>query len=203
VADFPNSDLTVNVIRHPRSETYRVEGRLRLPGQTLVSGVQDADIDSAFQRSVRELLRQVDAYKEGRDGKAEGQSRRREALDHIVAPEAPTDGALGRAVAAGDYRAFRLALAGYEEWLRNRVGRWIQRYPKAEARVGKRLRIGDVLEQVYLSAFEQFAQWSPAVRPLHDWLDGLIDASLKVLLRHPDEASENASLARTLRDMPR
>jgi hypothetical protein len=119
----------------------------------------------------------------------------------VVAPEDPDAGPLGEAVRAGDYRPFRLALAGYEEWLRNRVGRWVQRFPEAEARVGRRLRIGDLVEQVYLNAFESFLERPTDLR-LSDWLERLIDPSLKALLRHPDEEGENASLARTLRELP-
>jgi hypothetical protein len=119
----------------------------------------------------------------------------------IVAPEDPAEGPVGAAARAGDYRAFRFKLAGYEEWLRKRVGRWVQRYPEAEARVGRKLRLGDLVEEVYLNAFERYTQRPTAVRVV-DWLDSLIDPSLKALLRHPDEESENASLARTLRQTP-
>jgi hypothetical protein len=114
----------------------------------------------------------------------------------------PTDadaGTLGEAVFEGNYRAFRLALSGYEEWLRKRVGQWLQRFPEVEARVGRGLSIGDVVEEVYLMAFETYTQRSTAV-PLHDWLDGLIDESVKVLMKHRGRESETASFARTVRD---
>jgi len=112
------------------------------------------------------------------------------------------NGVLTRAANAGDYRTFRTALAGYEEWLRKRVGRWIQRYPEAEARIGRGLAIGDVLEAVYLNAFEQFSRRPKAV-PFHEWLDELIDPSLKAHLKHPDEERASASFARTVRQMGR
>ena len=92
-------------------------------------------------------------------------------------------------------------MSGYEEWLRRRVGRWIQRYPEAEARVGDGLLIGDLVEEVYLNAFEHFTERSRDV-PLRDWIEGLIDPSLKLLLKNPAEERENASLARTLRETP-
>jgi hypothetical protein len=140
----------------------------------------------------------VEAYKDRLDRPAEDVARQRTALDRdIVAPEEPDAGPLGKAVRAGDYRAFRIAASGYEEWLRKRVGRWVQRYPEAEARVGKGLALGDVVEEVFLNAFEGYAH-RPADVPLHDWLDSLIDTSLKGLLRHPGEEHENASLSRTL-----
>jgi ribosome-associated translation inhibitor RaiA len=202
VRDFPSSDLTLKVIHHPRSGAYHVEARLRVPGRTLFSGDQDAYLDTAFQRCLRKLVQHVEAYRADPNRAAQEQARRRDALDNnIVAPEDPADGVLGRAVTAGDYRRFRTALAGYEDWIRTRVGRWIQRYPEAEARVGDGLLIGDLVEEVYLNAFERFTKRRQEVR-LRDWLDGLIDLSLKMLMKRPDEERENASLARTLRDTP-
>jgi hypothetical protein len=67
--------------------------------------------------------------------------------------------------------------------------------------VGDSLAIGDLVEEVYLNAFERFTGRSCDV-PLRDWLDGLIDPSLKLLLKHPAQEGENASLARTLRETP-
>src|SRR5438874_8242820 len=119
----------------------------------------------------------------------------------MIAPASADSGVLGEAFQAGDYRRFRAALSSYEEWLRKRVGRWIQRYPEAEARLHNGLLIGDVIEEVYLNAFEHFTEW-PREVALHDWLDGLIDPSLKSLLKRPDEGRENASLARTLSETP-
>jgi hypothetical protein len=202
VQDFPGSELLLNVIRHPRTGDYNVEAKLKVPGKALHSGDRDAYLDSAFQRCVRQLVQKAKAYNKDPDRDAEAQARRQSALDReIVAAQAPADGLLGRAWQAGDYRGFRTALSGYEEWIRKRVGRWIQRYPQAESRVGDGLRIGDLVEEVYLNAFERFAQ-HPAEVPLSDWLEGLIDPSLKLLLRRPDEERENVSMARTLRETP-
>ena len=61
------------------------------------------------------------------------------------------------------------------------------------------LAIGDVVEAVYLNAFEGYAR-RPTEVPFHEWLDSLIDPSLKTVMRHPDEEKENASFARTVRD---
>jgi len=107
---------------------------------------------------------------------------------------------LGEAIRSGDYRAFRMALSADEERLRKRVGRWIQRYPDAEARLGHGLAIGDVVEEVYLNAFESYSR-RPMEVPLHEWLDSLIDRSLKMLLHHPEKERENASFARTVREI--
>jgi len=202
VQDFPTSDLRITIIHHARSALYHVEAKLKLPGQTLFTGEQDAYLDSAFQRCVQKLVRKVETYKDRPDRKAIETAARRAALRReVVVPTDADTGVLGKAVQTGDYRRFRTALAGYEEWLRNRVGRWVQRYPEAQARVGHGLALGDLVEEVYLNAFDRYAL-RPAGVPLHDWLDGLIDPSLKVLLRHPEEERENASMARTVREAP-
>jgi hypothetical protein len=205
VQDFPSAELSVTVLRHDNAAAYHVEARLKLNGRALVSGDWDAYLDSAFQRCLRKLIRKAEAYRTNPDRRAEAEALRRrdvEALNRaVVAPEEREGGALGRVVEAGDYKAFRDAMTGYEDWLRLRVGRWIQRYPAAEARVGTTLHIGDVLEEVFLNAFERFGR-RPVEVPFHEWLDHLIDPSLKAFLRHPDEEGENASFARTLRETP-
>jgi hypothetical protein len=63
------------------------------------------------------------------------------------------------------------------------------------------LRLGDIVEEIYLNAFEQFTRRPTALR-LSEWLENLIEPSIRALLRHPDEEAENASMARTLREAP-
>jgi len=200
VQDFPASDLGIKVIHHARSATYHVEFKLKLPGRTLFTGEEDAYLDTAFQRVVNKLVLKVAVYKQQPEPDAAKVAEHRIALDRaVVAPADQPAGPIAEAVRNGDYRAFRTALVGYEDWLRNRIGRWVQRYPEADAQVGDGLKLGDLVEEVYLSAFERFFQ-RPAELRLSEWLDRLIDPSLKALLRHPDEERENASMARTVRE---
>jgi hypothetical protein len=202
VRDFPASDLEIRVLYHPHSRAYHVEFKLKLPGRTLFTSDSDAYLDAAFQRGLRELVREAEACRDHPDRRAAEAAGQRLALDRdVVAPEDPDAGRLAEAVRNGDYRTFRTALTPYEEWLRKRVGRWVQRYPEAQSRVVRGLLLGDVIEEVYLSAFEGFSRRPTDVR-FSEWLDGLIDPSLKALLRHPDEERERASLARTLREAP-
>jgi ribosome-associated translation inhibitor RaiA len=199
VREFPASDLRIDVLYHPHSAAYHVEFKLKVPGRTLFTGEWDAYLDAAFQRGLGKLLRRVEAYKENPDREAAGAAGRRAVLEReVMAPEGRDAGPLAEAVRRGSYRAFRNALAGYEEWLRKRVGRWVRRYPEAQAQVGRRLLLGDVVEEVYLQAFEGFTR-RPLDVPLSEWLDRLIDPALKALLRHPDEERESASVARTMR----
>jgi hypothetical protein len=203
VRAFANSELAVKVIHHPRSKAYHVEGRLKVPGASFQSGDWDADAYPAFERCIHKLGLKVGDYREHPNGRAEAAARRAGALDReVVAPEEPqAGGPLAAAVRAGDYKAFRTRLANFEEWLRNRVGRWVQRYPQVQAQLGKQLLLGDLLEEVYLNAFERYGHWRAEV-PFSEWLEDLIDPSLRAMLRHPAEEQENASMARTLRETP-
>ncbi len=97
-----------------------------------------------------------------------------------------------------DYAAFRTATFAYEEPLRKRAGRWVERYPRAEAQIGNKLEMADVVEEVFLDAFEQYDRRPKGVR-FGEWLEGLIDPAVKELLAHPDEELENIALARTAR----
>jgi len=200
VRDFPSSDLRLTVIHHSQKDAYHVEARLKLPGKTLFSSEEDAYLDSAFQRCVAHLRAEVESYARQPDRQAVAATdRRRDLSREIVMPQDPDTGPLARAVTAGDYHAFRTGLSGYEEWLRGRVGRWIQRYPEAEDQLRRsEAFIGDVLEQVYLHAFEQFTARPTDIR-LSEWLDKLIDPALKDVLRDPAVTSQEASLARTVR----
>jgi len=203
VSDFPMSDLSIKVVYHPRSSVYHVKLALKLPGQTLFTGEENPYLDTAFQRCLTKMTLRVEDHKARPDGQRTAEAvGRRIAFDRdLVAPEAPEAGPLAEAARAGDYRTFRNSLAGYEEWLRKRIGRWIQRYPEADSQVGNGLSLGDVVEEVYLNAFEHFTR-RPTTTRLSDWLDSLIDPSVKALLLHPDEVRENASLARRSANRP-
>jgi len=202
VKEFPNPALRIKAIYHPRSKVYHTEFKLNVPGRTLFTGEEDSYLDTALQRGTWKLLRKAEAYREHPDRETVATAEHRDALDReVVAPEDPDAGPLAAAVEAGDYRAFRTALVAYEDWLRKRVGRLVQRLPEAQARVGGELRLGDVVEEVYLNAFEQFTRRPTALR-LGEWLENWIEPSIRALLRHPDEEAENAGMARTLREAP-
>src|SRR5207302_7739375 len=140
VKAFPASELWINVIYHPHSAAYHVLFKLKLPGETLFVSEADPYLDLALQRGVGELVQKVHVYEQHPDRHAVELAEQRTAQSRdLVAPADPDAGPVAEAVRAGDYRAFRNALIGYEEWLRKRVGRWVQRYPEAEARVGTTL----------------------------------------------------------------
>jgi hypothetical protein len=59
------------------------------------------------------------------------------------------------------------------------------------------ITIADLVEEIYLNAFEQFARRPQGLLP-GQWFESLIDPSVQALLRSPDEEFENISLARSL-----
>ena len=200
VAAFASSELKLLVIHHPRSNRYHAEAKLKLPGETLFTGQWDEVLDAALDACLTKLLRKVEHYRAHPDHRARQAAEQRAARDWaLAAPANPDEGELGQAVSAGDYSRFRELLADYEDWLRLRVGRWVQRYPEADERIGESVLIVDVVEEVYLLAFEEYPR-RPDEVPFGQWLDKLVDPALREIYRDWENERENVSVARTLRE---
>jgi hypothetical protein len=116
----------------------------------------------------------------------------------IASVESDT-GKLGEAFQSADYQRFRNAISDYERPLRMRVGRWIQRYPELQANVGVTFSISDLLEEIFLMAFEQYGQRPKQLR-LYEWLVNLIDPAVKSFW-HKSEDRDAVSYAQTLTEM--
>lgn len=203
VKDLPASDLYVTIFHHPRgSPEYQVKTALVLPAKTLFSGDTDANFHPAFGRCVTNLVQQVTAYKQARANADQLDKHRKGTYQEVVPSRIPDADESEAAVRLGDYARFREALYPYEASLRRRVGRWIGRYPEVQEKIGTDLAIADVVEAVFLNAFEGYDQRPRNVR-FGRWLETLIDGSLKGLLQNPDEELENVSFARTLKDLAR
>jgi ribosome-associated translation inhibitor RaiA len=201
VEEFPVSDLYITIIYHKPSNDYHVKTALVLSGRTLFTGDRDDAFYPAYERCMRKLVKKVEAYKH-RLSNQEEQSKRQKGTYQDVSPSFTPDSAvLAQAVDAGDYAAFRRAASAYEESVRKRVGRWVQRYPALEAEIDVRLTIDDVVEEVFLNAFDQYDNRQGVV-PVGEWLESLIDPSVKALMRHPDQELENINWARTVSETP-
>jgi len=199
VRNFPVSDLYITVTHHPTPDDFHVRTSLVLPGRTLFTGDRDANPLSAWGRCVRKLVSKVTAYKDNLSAKEE-RAKTREGTAQEVLPEAEPDvEQLRRSVETGDYAAFRHATYVYEEPVRKRGGRWIERYPEFEERLGIAYTLDDLVEEVFLNAFERFDQRPEAVR-LGKWLEELIDPSVRALLKDPDAERENIEAVRTLHE---
>jgi ribosome-associated translation inhibitor RaiA len=205
---FPVSDLYVTVIHHSRPGDYHVKTSLILPGRTLFTGERHREVYPAYEQCIDKLVRKVTAYKAklGRDGEQSKveQGTRQE----IVATQNPDREAIEQAVENYDYAAFRELTAMFEEPVRKRAGRWVQRYPEIDALIGEKIEMADIVEDVFLTAFERFTL-RPSNVPFGEWLEELIDDVIRAIASHPDEELENIKMAQsaveaeTRRESPR
>jgi ribosome-associated translation inhibitor RaiA len=201
VESFPVADLHVEVLRHPRTQDFHVKTTLRLTKKALFTGDRDVLPHPAYERCVRKLVHKVQAYKEKMSGVSAGE-RVAEGARPGVRPDLEPDlGALERSAQAQDYPSFRKAISVYDDVMEHRVGRWIRRFPEAEARLGKDFVLADIVEEVCLNAYERFAR-RPADR-LGNWLEKLIDPSLRAFLENGEAEVERARAAAEAAAPPR
>lgn len=198
VANFPISDLHVLIEFNNRSNDYSVKTSLILPGSTLVANDHDPLIHTAWQRCLTVLQENIRAYKDKLGNVPEMQRQVKGTQFDVVAAQLPDFEALDAAVAAGDYQAFRTAALPYEETVRKKAGRWVERYPEIAAKMNHTFDIGDVTEAVFLEAFEAYESRPREVR-FGDWLEGLIDPVIKSI-HAGGEYLDNVRLARTARE---
>ncbi|MEW4527121.1 hypothetical protein [Maioricimonas sp. JC845] len=202
VEDFPVSDLHVTIAHFPRSTEYQVKTALVLPGRTLATADRNEQAHPAYEHCIRKLIHKVTAYKQ-RMGNADKVAREQVGTQFQIEPtQIPDFEALHQAVQDNDYAAFRRQGDAYSAPLRKRIGRWIQRYPELQARIGEQLSIADIVDEVLINAFERFGQ-KPDEVPMSDWLEQLVEPSLADLIRHTDEELENISQLRTWIDIAR
>jgi hypothetical protein len=189
------SKLWVTIHNHPKNPApYHVKAKLRLPQETFKTSDWDSYLDAAFQRCITKLIRKIEWSRERADISIPTERPATLPGTEVAAPEDPQDSVLAWAVAANDYRVFRQALSGHEEWLRDRVGRWVQRFPVVDLEIDKGVTIADLVEEVYLNAFDRFAERIKG-QSTAAWLNDLIDPSVKMFVRHPDEEQENVRAA--------
>lgn len=196
VENFPVADLHLMIEGNARSNDVSVKLTLILPGNTLVTNDHDPVLSAAFERALSSLIDSLQAYKD----KLGGHDERNKAEKGTVQPLRPTrdidQGAIDAAVQNGDYAAFRAALLPFEDGVQARAGRWVQRFPEYEARIGKDVKLSDVTEEIFLTAFDQYEQ-RPEGLHLSEWLGNLIDPSVKALMTRTAEEMENINLTRS------
>ncbi len=67
------------------------------------------------------------------------------------------------------------------------------------AHIGRGLQIEDLVEDVFLTAFEEYEHRPREVR-FGEWLGHLIDPAVKAMAAHPDRELENVHMARLARE---
>jgi hypothetical protein len=199
VAHFPTRDLRVVIEGKPRTNEFVVKLSLILPGKTIACGDHGPTLQAAFERCVDVLVENVKAYKDSL-GQVPERQKAEKRTQAALLPSTPVDiAAVSAAVEAGDYAAFRAALAPYDDGLRVRVGRWIERYPAVQALIGKKIEAIDVAEAVFLAAFDEY-EHQPLGERFGDWLESLIDPTVRAFEHKPDEELENVNMARSAID---
>ncbi|MFL5242881.1 MAG: hypothetical protein ACJ8FY_12290 [Gemmataceae bacterium] len=195
---FPAPSLHILIERFPRSTRFQVRMSLFLSGETVVAVEEDDQYHPAFERCVDNLLQNVHEYKE-RMSKVPERAKQEKGTRQVVEPTLdPDPAAMDAAVREGNFAAFRTATFGYEEPLRKRIGRWVERFPEVSSRIGKGIEIADIVEEVFLNAFEHYENRPMDVR-FGDWLEGLIDPAIKALLSDDGAELENINMARAAR----
>lgn len=188
VSRFPLADLHVHIRRHPSRKDFHVTATLHLPGEALFTGERDPHPHPAFKRCLRKLTAKLRAYEE-RMNRKPAREKMVQGTQHDVYPAYEPDvQEVEVAVRTGDYPAFRQATSAYRGAIERRIGQWVQRYPKVEARLGRDLLISQMVEEVFLLAFERFPG-RPHDR-LGNWLEGLIDDAIGMLVLHPSDEDE-------------
>jgi ribosome-associated translation inhibitor RaiA len=197
VGDFPQADLRVLIEKNGRNNEFVVKLTLLLSSEALVTSDHNAALHAAFRGALEALERAVEGHKERLEG-VDARQRRDEAakLQPTAEPGTVDERALDSAAAAGDYPAFRAAVAPFEDWLRLRVGRWVERYPDVQARMARDFNVLDLTEGVFLAAFEAHGSRHAEVR-YRDFLDGLIDPTVKAFAHDPAGELENVNMARS------
>ena len=190
VANFPVAGLKVRIaVLNPGK--IRAELSLHLPGRTLHAADDHRQFHPAWERCIHRLLHEVGQYKEKLSNKPAYANEAEGTLHDVQPVQVPNGEAIEAAVRDGDYPQFRKALSVYEEPMQGRVGRWVERYPDAASALGDGLTISQIVEETFLNAFEGYAD-RPPLR-LGQWLEILIDPSLRQLLQHRDQEQENLS----------
>jgi ribosome-associated translation inhibitor RaiA len=194
VSRFPGASLHVDIARHPRAKDFHVKTSLRLAGRTLFTGERDPLLHRAYERCVRKLMHKAKAYREKLERKPTIEKEVQGTLHTVVPDREPDAPALESAVRDGDFARFRTAAGVYDGALGKRIHDRLARYVMPAAIQAAGITEDDVLEEVYLNAFEGFPG-RPRDR-VGNWFESLIDPSLRALLEHPEAEKENLGYVR-------
>lgn len=199
VENFPTQILHINVEYNSNSEEYEIKLALVLPGQTFATGDVGKAWDQSLEKSVQKMIRRIEHYKATMSGEPE-QARVAAGTTMEVKPNRRMDGTqVVDAVKQGNYLNFRKAMYPIEESLRDRVGRWVQRYPQIQAKIGERFTIADIVEETFMMAFDCYDDWRPEMF-FGQWIETLIDPAMKTIARDPEGELEAIRFQQTWKE---
>ncbi len=200
VKEFPTQIVHINLEYNPNSEEYEVKLALVLPGQTFATGDVSEVWEQSLEKSVQKLIRRIEHYKSSMSGEPE-QARIAAGTTMEVEPNRRMDGKMvAAAVESGNYAEFRKGMYPIEESLRNRVGRWVQRYPQIQAKIGSQFTIADIVEETFMLAFDRYSHWHPELL-FGQWIENLIDPAMKAIANDSEGELEIISFQRTWNEM--
>ena len=200
VQDFPTQILHINLKHNTNSEEYEVKLALVLPGQTFATGDVSEAWEPSLEKSVQRMIRRIEHYKSTMSGEPE-QARAAAGTAMEFEPNRRMDGPqVAAAIESGNYTEFRKAMFPTEESLRDRVGRWVQRYPQIQAKIGTRFTIADIVEETFMLAFDRYSHWQPEMF-FGQWIETLIDPAMKAIAHDPEGELETISFQRTWNEM--
>ena len=186
IADFPVSDLHVTVVHHPKSDDYHVRTTLALPGRRLFTGERQPIAHPAYERCIHKLIKKVGAYKEEMSLRGDAAKEAKGTRQTVAAIAELDVAALSQAIDNDDYLEFRRQMDVFEPALSERIGKWMGNYPAIQAQFSWPISVGDIVEEVFVNAFDQFDRRAHNVPP-GDWLESLIDPSVQAILQSPDD----------------
>lgn len=196
VAEFPTQILHTNIQYNSHSEEYEVKLALVLPGQTFATGNVTESWQQGLETSVQKMIRRIEHYKITMSGGME-QAHAAAGTTMEVEPNRRIDGQrVTTAVQQGNFTEFRKAMYPIEASLRDRVGRWIQRYPQIQGMIGDRFTIADIVEETFMLAFDRFGDWHPEMF-FGQWIESLIDPAMKAIAKDPDGELEAIGFLRS------
>jgi hypothetical protein len=125
----------IDAAYHSDSNLYHVKSKLSWPDRTIVSRVQNLQLDTALEWCVRNVIDKIDAYQHCADRGNESATWRRQS-HHRKAIARGFAGAYSKAEVhkPSESRVFRSLLDESKKWLRMQVGRLAHRNPKSPLR---------------------------------------------------------------------
>ncbi len=196
IREFPTQILHINLEFNSHTEEYEVKLALVLPGQTFATGNVTRAWEQGLEKSVQKMIRRIEHYKATMSGDME-YAHAAAGTTMEVEPNRRMDGKqVVDAVEQGNYLEFRKAMYPIEASLRDRVGRWIQRFPQIQAKIGDRFSIDDIVEETFIMAFDQYNDWRPEMF-FGQWIESLIDPAMKAIAKDPERELEAISFLRT------
>ncbi len=175
--DFPVSQLHLDIRRHPQRRDFHVRANLHVSKHNLFTGERGAIVTQAVESCVRKLVKKIKCFKEKHRGRPGETWEPTEPTMELPQDSETDPRVLARAVREADFPQFRDAIGGCDDSLSRQVESQIAENPELEALRGEDLVTSEILEEIYLRAFERFRDRDSAA--VSTWIEDLIDPCIQ------------------------